>query len=1577
MNDIRLSKLDELMDEYVYGLMKDRRADRIRRKIENDPEWQLAYEEAVGRKRMLTGFARTDNPKTPVAAFTAARAIEAAEGVYSARLRRRRRLRWSSGIAAAAAMLLIGWMWISYAAVTPPTHTVRLIGQDELISGSKASLCAIVTDFHNRPSPNVPVKLVLTGSDGGEEIQLAVWRTGADGVAAGQIDLPEWEGDCKLVARAGDNQFQLIGAPIELKRATRVYLSTDKPIYQPGQTIHMRTLVLRTGSLKPDAGKAVELSVTDPAGNVIFRQSRKLSDYGIAWADLSLDSLIAPGRYRITAATGADESTQTVEISHYKLPAFSMKIETDKPYYRPGETISGKIRLKYNFGEPVKGAKIKLSLTDRMIELQVALNQQTLTASDEGVVGFEIPLPKTVLGDGMAHNNTQMLLIAKVTDPVGQENTGYHNIPVAAEDIRIAAIAENGLLPKGAAGRLYVVTSYPDGKPAKCIVDIAEIGRSIRTDETGAAVLEAANLPIVLRISARDDQGRTGRTVIKPPVASDDSLVLRTDKPMYSGGETIALQVIGGKAPLLFIDVVKDRQTVLTRTIKLENGRGTAAIDLPPDLSGTLRLHAYKLDSESQWIGRDAVVIVKQANGLKVDVSSDKEVHRPGQDAKISFRVTDSAGKPQVAAISLAGVDEAVFSLQQSAPGLEGLLNGLDEELLIPAIEVHGLSAAMMHKSTRYAEAVMSAAALEAARQDAENSNQWTTGTNDRLHSLDVSNKDMAMSVYNDARNGAEGRARTVSFWGVIGIAAALAFFGVSFVPVSTGIDALSRSRWTTLAVVLIFVSVLGTLLVRGSLQTLGSGEEQPMWARASRDSFQTSGGSDGSGLFGSGEGLESPADTPGLADAGSANHIDFPADTGLKIAKPVRTRTYFPETMLWRPQVITDPQGRADLTVPLADSITTWRLSGSAVSKSGLLGRVSGSVRVFQPFFADVNSPTDLTRGDEVSVPLVLYNYADKQLSVSLECKGSDGLTVVGAAAAGNVSIDPGQVSRVMVRVKADQIGSGRLQVLARSADFADSIRREIRIAPPGRPAWAVVNAELTDGPQVIDVPIPEDAVPGSVAMRLKVYPSTFSELLDGLDGIFRQPSGCFEQTSSTTYPNVMALAYMRTNKLDNPEIEAKAARYIQMGYQRLLTFEIKGGGFDWFGRGPANVVLTAYGLMEFADMARVYEVDPKLLERTANWLASQQNESGGWKFGQGCFHEPFTGGDNSELAITAYVTWAIAGYKPDHRAAVKGAAYIREHVGEISGPYTLALCANALQAAGDSTAGELIRRLASSVKRIDKDKAFVPVGGGSKDVRATSLMILAMKDDKRYAPTVRDSLRWLASKRDSAGAWGATQSTIMALKAMTEGASGGSRKRDSDARVVIGSTVLNIPAAASDTVRTAVITSPAEAGRTMRLDVTAAGAAGLPCQVVVHYHTQRPVARAEAPVQIKVDYDRSDLRVGQTATVRAIITNNSPAAANMLLADVGTPPGFSVDSAGLEKLRAAGKIDRYTVTSRGVIFYITRLAAGAGLTLEYKMTAKLPLNAKAAPTTIYPYYQPQQLSAAQPAAFTVTAAE
>ena len=153
-----------------------------------------------------------------------------------------------------------------------------------------------------------------------------------------------------------------------------------------------------------------------------------------------------------------------------------------------------------------------------------------------------------------------------------------------------------------------------------------------------------------------------------------------------------------------------------------------------------------------------------------------------------------------------------------------------------------------------------------------------------------------------------------------------------------------------------------------------------------------------------------------------------------------------------------------------------------------------------------------------------------------------------------------------------------------------------------------------------------------------MKFYPSRFSEIVEGLESIFQAPYGCFEQTSSTTYPNVLVLDYMKRMGRLTPEIEIKARKFINAGYQRLLTFEVPGGGFEWFGRDPANICLTAYGILEFTDMARVHPVDEAVTESARKWLFAQQNGDGSWDE----IHRGWTWAGRGSM--TAFVAWALA---------------------------------------------------------------------------------------------------------------------------------------------------------------------------------------------------------------------------------------------------------------------------------------------------------------------------------------------
>ncbi len=249
----------------------------------------------------------------------------------------------------------------------------------------------------------------------------------------------------------------------------------------------------------------------------------------------------------------------------------------------------------------------------------------------------------------------------------------------------------------------------------------------------------------------------------------------------------------------------------------------------------------------------------------------------------------------------------------------------------------------------------------------------------------------------------------------------------------------------------------------------------------------------------------------------------------------------------------------------------------------------------------------------------------------------------------------------------------------------------------------------------------------------------------------------GCFEQTSSSTYPNVLALDYMKRTKKLTPEVHAKAEGFIANGYQRLLTFEVPGGGFSWFGNAPANKILTAYGLMEFYDMSRVHDVDPKLISRTQQWLASQQLVDGSWKPDTQFINEGATNRYNSDvLRITAYLAWALKDTGYQGPAVEKAKQFVEKHMTAKVDTYTLAVVANF---AADYGADRAFTRQAIDAldTRTEKDKqvggvrkkrASMPPGRAPRWRRLASLCRRCFSRARHREPRARLSLTSLRRK-------------------------------------------------------------------------------------------------------------------------------------------------------------------------------------------------------------------------------------
>ncbi len=119
---------------------------------------------------------------------------------------------------------------------------------------------------------------------------------------------------------------------------------------------------------------------------------------------------------------------------------------------------------------------------------------------------------------------------------------------------------------------------------------------------------------------------------------------------------------------------------------------------------------------------------------------------------------------------------------------------------------------------------------------------------------------------------------------------------------------------------------------------------------------------------------------------------------------------------------------------------------------------------------------------------------------------------------------------------------------------------------------------------------------------------------------------------------------------------------------------------------------------------------------------------------------------------------------------------------------------------------------------------------------------------------------------------------------------------------------------------------------------------------------------------------YDRTQLAQDDIATATASIKNNLPKAANMVMVDLGIPPGFDLLSEDLQVYHdksaglKSGRLEKFSLTATQAILYFDSFAPGDTVALKFRLRAKYPIRARTFRSRVYEYYDPEVSSVARP---------
>ncbi|MDP2949337.1 MAG: MG2 domain-containing protein, partial [Chloroflexota bacterium] len=260
----------------------------------------------------------------------------------------------------------------------------------------------------------------------------------------------------------GDYELQLRGAGFEDKAKIRIqdnsliFLETDRPIYKPGQTVHVRVITLDP-ELKPVQG-GVTVEVMDAKGIKVFKKDLDTDDYGTATLDLPISTEPNLGVWKVAAVAGERGTEVDVRIEEYVLPKYEVKVELPKEWFLVNEPIAGKVTAEYSYGKPVKGElEIKASRYVGQWE-----EFASFTGQIDGEGEFQLPATGYVAGVPEARGMGNVTLEATVREPAtGYEQKTTRLLTVSTSPVSIQIIPESSVFRPTLPFGLLFVTETP------------------------------------------------------------------------------------------------------------------------------------------------------------------------------------------------------------------------------------------------------------------------------------------------------------------------------------------------------------------------------------------------------------------------------------------------------------------------------------------------------------------------------------------------------------------------------------------------------------------------------------------------------------------------------------------------------------------------------------------------------------------------------------------------------------------------------------------------------------------------------------------------------------------------------------------------------------------------------------------------------------------------------------------------------------------------------------------------------------------------------------------------------------
>jgi len=1588
MNDHERDALEQELLELHFGCHPE--PERMRARL-NEPE-------VAARWRQVQALADTLR--------SAARA-EAAPARDRARLSQEARwlrLPLRIGVAAAAAVAVSASVWgaLSWRAARARAQQVTLTvrGPTAVPDGASA-----VYEVRAADADGVPVAgEVRWRAVAGDGHELARGTQAAPGTITLAAALPN--AHVLEVEMATAQGVRAVRVPVSAATAVPfVHLASDRPIYRPGDTMYVRAVALDRVTFAPAAGRALALRLLDAKAAPLFTTTfhPSAAEHGVCAHAWPIPEHQTGGTFRLQVTIGDASlvlAETTVRVQRFQPPRLHKAITLDRSSYAAGERgVAAVAVTRLGSGDAAAAAAAAFATVRAsvLIDGREAWHEDVRLGAD-GRARFAFTLPDAVeRGEGR--------FVLRVDDGSVVE-TEVEPFTVPTGGLEIAVYPESGELVAGHDNRVYVEVTDSLGRS----VDAS--GRVL--DATGGVVATFATVHRGRGVVTFAPQAATTYTLaldapsrrqVELRRARAGAVALHALDPRVAAGAPVRVRLLGqSDAPVTVAAFC--RGVLVGQATSALAGEADLEVPLPDAVFGVLRVTAFVSGSSAGGLTPVAERLVQRAPArrLAVELSPTHARMAPGGHQTVRVRTTDESGAPVAAAVGLCVADAAEAALTRTPR-----IGVLDQAMLFADVEALEDAAPFLAGDAMHVDLLLGTrgwrrfvwsgeAEVPEARRPALAWAKAVAGRPVAPHELQDAGGGAAelMATARAARRAGQVTANAL----VAGLLATLVAF------VASASAALARRRGSARpwlaglagsAVIALCLTAFLWQPLGANLERLGSAaapaafrgvvwsqaedsEEEPLvqWAEieeapALQDAEVTASLQDRAKVArAAGAGEQLPAEALALdndvaeQDLTAIDARRAPQRTYAHSARATGRRDDFAATVLWQPLLVTDADGRAELGFDVSDRVTTWSVTADAHG-NGRVGQARTTFVSTLPFHLEARLPVEVSDGDQLELPVALTRDDGTSAEVELRVAIRGALHVTdGSHQVATLRDGKGRV-RVPVQVRG--VEPAAIEVIAVDGRSRDRVRQDVRVVPRGFPQARAASGLLA-GEATCTLPLPAGA--RGVRARLRLFPSPLATLREGLDGMLQDPHGCFEQASSTTYPNVLVLSYLETTGDVLPDVAARAHDVLGKGYTLLTGYECTQRGYEWFGRDPGHLALTAYGLLEFTDMGKVRAVAPEMVARTRAWLMAHRDGEGGFADSGRGLH---SFGMAPPAVNDAYALFALLHAGTPAADLGPELARARARAATTGDPYELALLACALNAAGDETARAAGARLAAMQRDdgslVGSTTSITGSGGDDLAVETTALAALAWMDDPTQTARVETALGFVQGKRNACGTFGATQATVLALRALTAYAAGHRvRAAAGTVRVTVGGAEIAVlPIDGSETAAVDVdLTHALHAGDNLVRVVRDGDGEAWPFAADLAYHTDQPADDADCPLRLAVDLAAARVGEGDVAGIDVALANDSDRGLPMVLAVVGLPAGLEAPARVLDDLKQRGLVDFYEVAGREVVFYWRGMAPHESKRLHLDVVARVPGRSTGPASRAYLYYTPGSKRWARP---------